>query len=201
MCKFKSGIITKEGMVYFNEFEDSHSGILEANGIKDETTDAEKKRFARFELVPPNDTDGVFAPFDKWTLQIDEEVVPLWFINKKHGKRCKEACIEWLTERVLIGKQIDTLADKIYWIKNATIQDVRGNATIQDVRGNATIQNVRDNVIIQNVRDNVIIQNVRDNVIIQNVWDNATIQYVWDNATIQYVWDNAIFLKAEEGVK
>jgi len=107
MCKFKSGIILKSGKVLLSETSDSHSDILSDSNIVDNTREADKKIFARFEYVP----EGELWEFDKYKLNIDEEVVPDW-LDVRSERKIIKATDKWLKDHILYNQKLKCLEDK-----------------------------------------------------------------------------------------
>ena len=82
MCRFASAVLTKTSVLWLKD-SDSHTQILESNGIKDE---AEPPDFVKVELVP---TGGNWLKMDKWEFHIDQDVLPSWFnpVQDEHRAR------------------------------------------------------------------------------------------------------------------
>jgi hypothetical protein len=94
MCRAFSGIINKNGRVFWKLGIDSHSGIITHYHIKDDTYDPKNLRFAKFEITPKN--NNYLYP-NKWTFRLDESVKPLWW-NKGYEQFCFAAKDEWYKE-------------------------------------------------------------------------------------------------------
>ncbi len=79
MCNFLSAIWTRGGkLICQPQYTDSHSGLLEANGIVEKNTAAAVQDFVRLELTPPEIEDE-FLDFLAWDEGVDEHEVPAWF--------------------------------------------------------------------------------------------------------------------------
>ena len=76
MCRFKSGIITKNGVTLAPMYNDSHSRLLESMGIKDNHINA-MKVFVRAELSPPNNDKTIDV--SEWKYVVDQDIVPDWY--------------------------------------------------------------------------------------------------------------------------
>ena len=75
MCRLKSGIIL-ENQVFIPDYN-SHTNMLEELGIKDNEINA-STLFVRAELFP---VDGnVFSDISKWKFNVDQDILPDWFI-------------------------------------------------------------------------------------------------------------------------
>ena len=105
MCKFKSGIITKNGVTLAPIYNDSHSNLLESMGIVDSQMNAMKK-FVRAELVPPNNDKTIDVK--KWRYIVDQDIVPNWYEEdpKRYETEMREAVENWMKEHfvVICGK-------------------------------------------------------------------------------------------------
>lgn len=102
MCKLKSAIILKD-RVFIPDY-DSHDDMLEELGIKD-TRENASRLFVRAELSPK---DGdVFSDIETWDFNIDQDILPEWFVAEYEKKRMIEAVKEWAKNRIHIG--IDNL--------------------------------------------------------------------------------------------
>jgi len=76
MCQFKSGIILKNKVVLAPEGNESHSGLLESLGIKDNHMNA-TKTFVRAELIPED--NNKFSDINEWKYRVDQDIVPDWY--------------------------------------------------------------------------------------------------------------------------
>ena len=95
MCKFKSGIILKNGDVIMSPNTDHHSDLLHDNNINDDTVDPSKKSFARFEFIP----HGGLLDFGTYNLTIDEQVIPKWLTGYKRNK-AKAVIVQWCKDNI-----------------------------------------------------------------------------------------------------
>lgn len=105
MCRFKSGIITKNGVTLAPMYNDSHSTLLESMGIEDSPMNA-MKMFVRAELVPPHNDKTIDV--HKWQYVVDQDIVPDWYEedSQRYEMEMREAVKEWMTEHftVICGK-------------------------------------------------------------------------------------------------
>jgi len=98
MCKFKSGIITKNGVTLAPMYNDSHSNLLKTMGIEDNHVNA-MKVFVRAELIPPNGDKT--ADIKKWKYIVDQDIVPDWYEEdaKRYEEEMRETVRSWMKER------------------------------------------------------------------------------------------------------
>ena len=98
MCKFKSAIILKD-RVFIPDY-DSHQDMLERLGIAD-TRENATKLFVRAELFP-KDGDP-FSDISKWCFNVDQDILPDWFVEEYDRERMVEAVKEWSKDRLHYG--------------------------------------------------------------------------------------------------
>jgi len=98
MCKFKLGIIIKNGVTLAPMYNDSHSNLLKTMGIEDNHVNA-MKVFVRAELIPPNGDKT--ADIKKWKYIVDQDIVPDWYEEdaKRYEEEMRETVRSWMKER------------------------------------------------------------------------------------------------------
>ena len=96
MCKAFSCIVAKSGEVYWQTGIDSHDELIEKFNLRhrDDTTDKQEIRLARVEITPD---EGYLYPEKNWTLEIDEDIKPIWWHKGLEGK-CMECLELWKGE-------------------------------------------------------------------------------------------------------
>ena len=104
MCKAFSGVIDKNGEVYWKLGMDSHEDIIAHFKLKDNDGDKRTVKIARFEIAPVN---GDYLNPDEWRFRVDEIVRPDWF-DECYEKFCWDAQKAWGKKRdkILIYKPI-----------------------------------------------------------------------------------------------
>ena len=104
MCKAFSGVIDKNGEVYWKLGMDSHEDIIAHFGLKDNDGDKRTVKIARFEIAPAN---GDYLNPDEWRFRVDEIVRPDWF-DECYEKFCWDAQKAWgkKLDKILIHKPI-----------------------------------------------------------------------------------------------
>ena len=104
MCNAFSGLVTRTGTVKWKFAMDSHSELVEHFKLEDITADADKLKFAKFEIAPKNKD---YLKPDKWIFKIDESITPNWF-NDRHERACWVAHKKWLEklDKILVRKKI-----------------------------------------------------------------------------------------------
>lgn len=106
MCRVKSCLVLKD-RVFCPDYN-SHQSMLEELGIEDDYLHA-SKTFVRVELTPPDNTKSLIEPLDRWTLEVDQDIVPEWWDEKADRQRVEEAVEIWRKGHVFTkGKHIVT---------------------------------------------------------------------------------------------
>ena len=114
MCRLKSGIILKD-QVFVPDY-DRHTCMLKELGIEDNEINA-KTLFVRAELSPIN--DNIFSDISTWQFNIDQDILPDWFVCDYDKQRMIEAIKEWTKDHVF--ENVDGLELKgndTYYLKN-----------------------------------------------------------------------------------
>ena len=187
MCMFKSGIILKD-RVFVPDY-DHHTEMLEELKIKDTEKNAQNL-FVRAELVPEN--GDVFTPVETWRFNVDQDIVPDWFVAEYERERMVAAVKEWAKSHIHIGKDnlvID--AGRNHYIKDCKNVVIKGSASISEVCGSASISKVCGSASISKVCGSASISYVYDSASISEVCGSASISYVCDSASISYVCGSA----------
>ncbi len=76
MCRAFSCIVTRDRRVLWKAGIDSHTDLLELNGMKDDKAD--DPDFARVEVTPD---DGYLRPEGNWTVRIDGPTPRWWKLS------------------------------------------------------------------------------------------------------------------------
>ena len=106
MCQLKSCLVLKD-RVFCPDYN-SHQQMLEELGIEDDYLHA-SKTFVRVEFTPPDNTKSLIEPLDRWTLKVDQDIVPEWWDEKTDRQRVEEAVEIWRKGHVFTwGKHIVT---------------------------------------------------------------------------------------------
>ena len=189
MCKLKSAIILKD-RVFIPDY-DSHSKMLEELKIKDTKENAERL-FVRAELYPEN--GDVFSPIDQWKFNVDQDIVPDWYVAGYDEERMRNAVKEWAKNRIHIGENnIRIDCGENHYIKDCQNVVIYGSASIGEVYDSASIGYVYGSASISKVCGSASISYVYDSASIGEVYDSASIGYVYGSAIISspsFGWKN-----------
>lgn len=142
MCQLKSCLVLKD-RVFCPDYN-SHQQMLEELGIEDDYLHA-SKTFVRVELTPPDVVQSLMEPLDRWTLKVDQDIVPEWWDKKADRQRVEEAVEIWRKGHVFTwGKHIVTTGTvyaygdaEVHAYNNATVAAY--DSTIVKAHGNAKV--------------------------------------------------------------
>lgn len=126
MCQLKSCLVLKD-RVFCPDYN-SHQQMLEELEIEDDYLHA-SKTFVRVELLPPDNTKSLIEPLDRWTLKVDQDIVPEWWDEKADRQRVEEAVEIWRKGHVFTeGKHI-VKTEKVYAYGDAEVH-IYNDATV-----------------------------------------------------------------------
>ena len=144
MCNFFSCIVTENGDALFDPISDSHEIIISNNAknydLSDDTADPAEFKFARVEILPPN--DDVFQPVDKWDFTIDQRIIPAWW-SEFHKKQAYDCLNTFLDSVLLKDKKIQELSTGRYWVKDCQIAELKGDVLIVKMLGSSRVGEMR----------------------------------------------------------
>ena len=135
MCQLKSCLVLKD-RVYCPEY-DSHQDMLDKLGIKDDYLGA-SKTFVRVELLPPDGMISLIEPLDRWTLEVDQDIVPEWWDADADRQRVEEAVEAWRKEHVFAEGEHSIITGIVYALSSATVT-AWDSATVKSY-DNATVK-------------------------------------------------------------
>ena len=118
MCQLKSCLVLKD-RVFCPDYN-SHQQMLEELGIEDDYLHA-SKTFVRVELTPPDVVQSLMEPLDRWTLEVDQDIVPEWWDKKADRQRVEEAVEIWRKGHVFTEGKHSVKAGKVYAYGNAIV--------------------------------------------------------------------------------
>lgn len=126
MCQLKSCLVLKD-RVFCPDYN-SHQQMLEELGIEDDYLHA-SKTFVRVEFTPPDNTKSLIEPLDRWTLEVDQDIVPEWWDEKADRQRIEEAVEEWRKGHVFTGGKHIVTTGTVYAYGDAEVH-VYNDATV-----------------------------------------------------------------------
>lgn len=119
MCQLKSCLVLKDRV--FSPDYNSHQSMLEELGIEDDYLHA-SKTFVRVEFTLPDNTKSLIEPLDRWTLEVDQDIVPEWWDEKADRQRVEEAVEIWRKGHVFTEGKHSVKAGKVYAYGNAIVK-------------------------------------------------------------------------------
>jgi hypothetical protein len=112
MCEYFSCLITREGLVVWNDRTNSHDELVKTANLKDEKL--EDRDFVRIEITP-KDKKKITRDKNDWELKVDEEgTLPKWYTEKQteNEKKCFDAWAISVKTQVLINAETADITDK-----------------------------------------------------------------------------------------
>ena len=175
MCQLKSGIILKD-RIYIG-MGDSHTDMLKELGIEDSRGNAETL-FVRAELIPPN--GDVFADVETWCFNVDQDLLPDWFVEPYEKERMVKAIKGWADKYILIGRKNEEISGGTYFLKDC-IGVTLNNSTVE-AWGNSTVK-AYDNSTVKACGNSTV-----------EAYDNSTVK-ACGNSTVE-AYGNSTTVKA-----
>jgi len=174
MCNFFSCIVTENGDALFDPISDSHEIIISNNAknydLSDDTADPAELKFARVEILPPN--DDVFQPVDKWNFTIDQRIIPAWW-SEFHKKQAYDCLNTFLDSVLLKDKKIQELSTGRYWVRDCQIAELKGDVLIVKMLGSSQVGEMRDSSQIC------------------EMWGSSQVDMMWDSSQIREMWGSS----------
>jgi hypothetical protein len=182
--------LLKFGRVYIHPDKDHHHEIVDALNIKDTTADPDQLRFAKVEITPPN--DDIFAPVNKWSFRLDEDVKPVWWTDEDQ-KECRLALTEYMKLVRFNKKTFKTLnAKHRLFLKNCIVE--RFESGIINLYGSSTVQEMYNSSTVQVMWGSSTVQVMCDSSTVQEMWGSSTVQIYSSDVKIEKYTDNAIVI-------
>ena len=171
MCQFKSAIILKD-RVFIPDY-DSYSDMLSELGIADTRENAERL-FIRAELIPVN--GDVFSDISTWKFNVDQDILPDWYVEEYDKQRMIEVVKEWAKDRIHIGKDnLDISDGEGHWIKDCTTVKIHGSAQVEKICGDTKVKNIYGNATVYRIFENATVDFICGNARVDSIYGNATI--------------------------
>ena len=187
MCKLKSGIILKD-RIFMPDY-DSHTDMLEELNI-DDTRENASRLFVRAELYPKN--GDVFSNIDDWEFNVDQDILPEWFVEKYEKSRMVGAVKDWAKTHIHIGIDNLTIKDgKNHYIKDCHNVNICDSATVKNICGSATVEYICDSATVKNICGSATVEYICDSATVEYICGSATVEYICGSATVEYICDSA----------
>ena len=111
MCKFMSGIVLKNKLIYDIDI-DSHEDLLKKANLNDGTINP---NFVRVELLP-EDGDVFNHDLKNWKLKVDQDFRPDWFDDKEAEKEMKLAIKEVFEQRFIVNRVVKEIKEGRWFV-------------------------------------------------------------------------------------
>jgi hypothetical protein len=181
MCQYFSGILTKDGEVYWlKENPCDHEAIIQKHQLKD--TKLQSRDWIRFEITPKNyekllklkTRDQLTRDLFQFQWDMQGEL-PSWLEKNcaTYIANCWKAAEDSWKIHLLFGEE--------------TIQKMAGNDYIHLMWGNSQV-----NAMWGNSQVNMM----RDNSQVNTMWDNSQVNTMWDNSQVNTMYDFAVAIKS-----
>ena len=188
MCQFKSGIILKD-RVFLPDY-DSHTEMLEELKIKDTRANAERL-FIRAELLPPR--NDIFAPIEEWSFQVDQDILPDWYVASYDEQRMRDAVKEWAKNHIHMG--VDNLkidSGKNHYIKDCKNVVICDSASVKYIYGSASVKYICDSASVENICDSASVKYICDSASVKYICGSASVENIYGSASVENICDLAI---------
>jgi len=193
MCKFFRCLITKD-RVYWNRNTDSHEDIITMYRLKDNEVD-----LVRVELLPI-DGDVFNLNRENWKLEIDQDILPVWFEKSLYEDEVFKAFSRCVENAFLIGKERRVINSGRWFIKDSKISYICGNAKVEIIDGNSEVLMIGDDVRVNTIKGNTEIEEIQGDVFIHNIQGSSIVNsisgYVFvgsikENTKVNFINGNA----------
>ena len=187
MCRFKSGILLKD-RVYISD-GDSHSDMLEELGIKDTQQNAERV-FVRAELYPE---DGdVFSPIDQWRWNVDQDILPDWYVEEYEKQRFAEAVKKWAEQHILIGKNgLKLTTGRNYYLKDCKSVELSGDCFV-DLLESSQVGTMRGSSQVGTMWESSQVGEMWGSSQVGTMWESSQVGTMWGSSQVGEMWENSI---------
>jgi hypothetical protein len=188
MCKFFSGIVLEDPTsdIITSDYTDSHELLLRSAGIRD--GHAQRGRFVRVELLPPEDHAKI-GDVESWTLRTDDDDPLEWWTAER-----QEDCARRMRARVarmLLPDGRDCLIEGCWIVLGGKVDSAAGSARLALVLGSAKVERVYDSAQVGSVGDSAQVGIVYDSARVGSVGDSARVGSVGDSARVGSVVGSA----------
>jgi len=198
MCRFKSGIVMRNGDLLTSPYTDKHEDLITLHNIKDNGNDG----FVRVEYVPL----GKDYELDNYELRVDESIVPKWFediredIIRKFHQLIKNMIITTDRDLILGGQWIikDGVIDLINFanivsIHRGTVKNIR-RGTVRDIWG-GTVRDIHRGTV-ENIHRGTV-KNIHGGTV-ENIY-GGTVEDIWGSTvrdihggTVEDIWGGTV---------
>jgi hypothetical protein len=177
MCQFKSFIVTRDGNILYKYSSDSHEDIIDKYknqyDLTDNTTEPNKLKFARIEIIPPDD-DVFEKDLNQWGFRIDQSIVPTWW-KKQLQNKCYDALDKYLKNVLIENQDVDLIENKNgLWIKNSKINILR-NSRVNGMWGSSRVNEMWGSSRVNEMRESSRVN---------EMWGSSQVNGMWGSSRV-----------------
>ncbi len=184
MCRFFSAIVLESGDILTSEYTDRHELLMRVHGVRD--GHAQRGRFARVELLPPDD-HRTLLDVETWNIQLDEDDEPEWWPARRDDV---QGAMRRMVERMIVREPRDLILGGCWVVSDVAIGELAAGR-IAILSGAARIGRVCDSARVERLYDSARIEGVTDSARIGSVSGAASIEYVTGAAYVECVYEKA----------
>jgi len=190
MYLFKSGIILKD-RVFIPDY-DNYADMFKELNI-DGNPENTKPIFVRVELIPQD--NNVFSDIATWRFNVNQDIVPDWFVKDYEKERMITAVKEWAKSRIYIGVDgLELSTGANYYLKDCNDIILTGNVNIAMLKS-STVRLMCDSTIVEKMCDSSTVGVMWDSSNIREMCDSSTVREMWDSSNIREMNDSSIVEK------
>lgn len=157
MCRFFSGVQTKDRGVLFDMWDDSYETVIKNNKLYDTKNPPE---FVRLELVPKKEEWN--KDIANWELHVDQDIRPDWFSEKFAKQEMWEALQKLWKEMLIEGQEIDEIKNRnVRWLVNSKVNKLLDSSTVKEMGGSSTVNRMGGSSMVKEMANNSIAHNFK----------------------------------------
>ncbi len=118
MCRFFSAIVLESGDILTSEYTDRHELLMRVHGVRD--GHAQRGRFARVELLPPDD-HRTLLDVETWNIQLDETEAPEWWPARRDDV---QGAMRRMVERMIVREPRDLILGGCWVVSDVAIGEL-----------------------------------------------------------------------------
>jgi len=204
MCVFKSGIILKD-KIFIPDY-DHHTDMLKELNIEDNSKNAQSI-FVRAELIPQD--NNVFSDIATWRFNVDQDIVPDWFVKDYEKERMIAAVKEWGKSRIYIGVdglELSTGANyylkdckdvllqgnvNVAMLQSSNVEQMLGSSAVEVMRDSSTVGHMWESSTVEKMLDSSTVRRMRGSSTVGAMCGNSIVEKMWDGSTVHKTFDNS----------
>ena len=188
MSERKYGVILQDKCMVSLKNNEDYIDMLLKSGIADNSENA-SKLFVVVKIIPQNN-DWLTDPAT-WEFDIDQDVIPEWFINDRdaYEQKLRNEVILWKEEHVFENKDFEVLSEGYYLLKNCRVKELEGEVEV--VLLDSVVDLVKDGAVIIDAYGNSVIHKMMSGAIIYSAFDNTRVDAMYNASRVHDMWNNS----------